>query len=102
MALKTRSLLGIVSCQIHNVSLHLRFLWENYINTLIFFTALASSEGSAPSQFVPGVGQHFSTQATAGYSSSSQQSPVVPFPARLVANATNLPGPSNAPPVLRR
>ncbi|KAF3915206.1 hypothetical protein ABW20_dc0107638 [Dactylellina cionopaga] len=63
---------------------------------------VASSEGSAPSQFAL-LGQDFrSTQATGGYSSGSQQSPFVPSHLRHIAN---LPGPSptsSAPPILRR
>ncbi|KAK6338117.1 hypothetical protein TWF696_001588 [Orbilia brochopaga] len=54
---------------------------------------LASSDGSAPSQFVPGGALNFSTQATGGYSNSSQASPLGP-PALRHARAVDLPGPS--------
>ncbi|KAK6540508.1 hypothetical protein TWF694_009298 [Orbilia ellipsospora] len=65
-------------------------------------TQLASSEGSVPSQFP--FGQDFrSTQATGGYSSGSQQSPLVPL--AMKHRIADLPGPSpasSAPPILRR
>ncbi|KAF3912279.1 hypothetical protein AA313_de0203079 [Arthrobotrys entomopaga] len=65
-------------------------------------TQLASSEGSVPSQFP--FGPDFrSTQATGGYSSGSQQSPLVPLALRH--RMADLPGPSlasSAPPILRR
>ncbi|EPS40028.1 hypothetical protein H072_6175 [Dactylellina haptotyla CBS 200.50] len=65
---------------------------------------VASSEGSAPSQFP--FGQDFrSTQATGGYSSGSQQSPLVPLAMRNRIAELAGPGPSpssSAPPILRR
>ncbi|EWC47874.1 hypothetical protein DRE_02756 [Drechslerella stenobrocha 248] len=58
---------------------------------------LPSSEGSAPSQFGTAGLLNFSTQATAGYSGSSQQSPLVPLAIRHAITAANLPGPGPSP-----